>query len=211
MKERNFSVDDAPSLSCEEIDFVCPSAGRLRVIRDGHSIIRSARIPKPVVLVDTREKTPFPLCALHPNWIAREERATLKTGDYTVKGMENLLALERKTLADIVACTVTCRSRFLASCARLAKFQWKAILIEAAYEDIKGGFDQFDIPSEVHPNAVCGTLDAIEAKFGIPIIHASVYRNLATERAASWLSKHFTYWWLEQKGYGRVLVDSDGL
>ena len=41
--------------------FVSPSTTRLRVMRDGHNIIRSARIPKPVVLVDTREKEPLPL------------------------------------------------------------------------------------------------------------------------------------------------------
>ena len=65
--------------------------------------------------------------------------------------------------------------------------------------------------SEVHPNAVVGTLDAIEAKFGIPVITTSRNRKLATERAASWLSKHFIYWWLEQHKLGRILIDSDGL
>jgi len=180
-------------------------------MRDGHNIIRRARIPKPVVLVDTRERKPFPLHMNHPNWIEGERRVALKTGDYTVMGMENLLALERKSLADLVACTVTYRRPFLAACGRLARFRWKAILIEATYEDIKGGFESFAIPSEVHPNAVCGTLDAIEAKFGIPLIYASTVQHLATERAASWLSKHFTYWWLEQQGLGRVLIDSDRL
>ena len=191
--------------------FISPGTGRLVVKRGGHSILRSAQIPKPLVLVDTREREPFALYANHPNWIGGERRTALKTGDYTVEGMESLLALERKSLADLVACTVVDRARFLACCERLAKFRWKAILVEASYEDIKSGFDQFDIPSEVHPNAVCGTLDAIEAKFGIPIIYTSRNRELATERAASWLSKHFTYWWLEQNKFGRVLIDSDGL
>ena len=208
---KNVSVGDVPSTSNGDVCFVGPSASRLRVMRDGRSITRSACIPKPVVLVDTREQQPFALYASHPNWIDNERRVALKTGDYTVEGMESLLALERKNLADLVACTVTYRERFLAECKRLAKFRWKTILIEASYEDIKRGFDHFDIPSEVHPNAVCGTLDAIEAKFSIPIVYTSTYRELATERAASWLSKHFTYWWLEQHGYGRVLVDSDEL
>lgn len=191
--------------------FVAPAASRLRVMREGRNIIRSAGVPKPVVLVDTREQEPFALHANHPNWIGGERRVALKTGDYTVEGMEDLLALERKNLADLVACTVTYRRRFLAACARLARFRWKAILIEATLEDIKGGFERFDIPSEVHPNAACGTLDAIEARFGIPVIYASTAKELATERAASWLSKHFTYWWLEQQGHGRVLIDADGL
>lgn len=191
--------------------FASPAAGRLVVKRGGHSILRSAKVPKPMVLIDSREQQPFTLLAHHPNWVGGERRATLKTGDYTVQGMESLLALERKNLSDLVACIVTYRRRFLASCERLAKFRWKAVLIEASYEDIERNWDESGIPSEVHPNAVCGTLDAIEAKFAIPIIYTSTHRELATERAASWLSKHFTYWWLEKNGYDRVLVDSDKL
>jgi hypothetical protein len=68
-------------------------------MRDGHNIIRSAGIPKPVVLVDTREKDPLSLLANHPNWIGGERRVILKIGDYTVEGMESLLSLERKSLA----------------------------------------------------------------------------------------------------------------
>jgi len=195
----------------ENCYFVAPGKTRLKVVRHGHSIIRSQGIPKPVVIVDTREKEPFPLYANHPNWIAGERLGTLKTGDYTVEGMESLLCLERKSLPYMVACAVNRRQQFLASCLRLAEFAWKAILIEATLEDIKGGFEQFDIPSGVHPNVVCGTLDAIEAKFGIPIIYTSMVKDLSTERAASWISKHFTYWWLEQNGHDRVLIDSDRL
>jgi len=191
--------------------YYAPSTSRLRVMRDGKNVIRREKIPKPTVLVDTREKDPLPLRENHPNWIGAERRETLKTGDYSIEGMEGLLALERKSLADLVACTVTYRKRFLAACARLSGFPWKAILVEATFEDIRAGIERFDIPSDVHPNAICGTLDAIEAKFGIPIIYASTVRELSTERAASWLSKHFTYWWLEKNGHDRVLIDADGL
>jgi ERCC4-type nuclease len=198
-------------MTSEQTRFLAPTTSRLRVMRDEHNIMRSARIPKPVVLVDTREREPLPLHLNHPNWIGGGRRVALKTGDYTVEGMESLLCLERKSLADLVARTVTYRRRFLAVCGRLARFQWKAILVEATLEDIKGGIEAFEIPSDVHPNAVCGMLDAIEAKFCIPVIYTSTVQALATERAASWLSKHFTYWWLEQQGHGRVLIDTDGL
>jgi ERCC4-type nuclease len=187
------------------------TTSRLQVKRNGHSLLRSAAIPKPVILVDSREQLPLPLFANHPNWIAAERRATLKTGDYSVEGMEDLLTLERKSLADIVNCTNVSRERFIAGCARMAKFRWKAILIEATYEDIKRGWDTDEIQSDVHPNSVCGLLDAVEAKFGIAVLLASRHRELATERAASWLSKYFTYWWLESNGYERVLIDTDRL
>ena len=195
----------------EDAAFLPPTATRLLVKRNGHSLLRSAGIPKPIVLVDTREQLPLSLFANHRNWIGGERRFALKTGDYSIEGMESLLALERKSLADLVNCTNASRARFIAGCSRLAKFRWKAILVEASYEDIKRGWDSEEIPSDVHPNAVCGLLDAIEAKFGIPILLTSRHRELATERAASWLSKHFTYWWLEQNGYGRILIDTDNL
>ena len=47
-------------MTSEQTRFLAPTTSRLRVMRDGHNIIRSARIPKPVVLVDTREREPFP-------------------------------------------------------------------------------------------------------------------------------------------------------
>ena len=137
---------------------------------------------------------------------------TLKTGDYSVEGMEKLLALERKSMSDVITSTMVNRARFIRGCARLAKYRWKAILIEATYEDMKTPYYQFDeLCTEAHPNAVCGTLDAIEAKFGIPVLYTSRNRDLAAEKAASWLSKHFTYWWLEQNKHDRVLIDSDKL
>jgi len=189
--------------------FVQSGRSRLRVMREGHAVVREWRIPKPVVLVDSREQMPFLLMDNHPNWIGGVRRVALDAGDYSVEGMEEILALERKSMTDVISSTMTGRARFIRSCSRLAKYRWKAILIEATYEDMKTAYH--DMNTEAHPNAVCGTLDAIEAKFGIPILYTSRNRLLATEKAASWLSKHFTYWWLEQHGHGRVLIDSDGL
>jgi len=68
---------------------------------------------------------------------------------------------------------------------------------------------KFPVSLLVHPNAVFGTFDALEARFGIPVIYTSLYRPLAEEKAASWLSKHFTYWYLETNGFGRVLREGD--
>lgn len=67
--------------------------------------------------------------------------------------------------------------------------------------------DEYETPA--HPNAVSGTLDALEARYGIPVIYTSRFRPLAEEKASSWLSKHFTYWYLEENGFGRVLQEGD--
>ncbi|MCY3019477.1 MAG: hypothetical protein NTW87_10685 [Planctomycetota bacterium] len=184
---------------------VSPPSGRLLVKRGGHSITR--QVPKPVVIVDTREKTSFLFQELG-NWIAGVERRNLKVGDYSVVGMETLLALERKSLTDLISTLMQHRASFFASCEQLAQFRWKALLVEATYEDIKSPYDE-DLCTQAHPNAVSGSLDALEARFGIPVIYASRNRALAEEKAASWLFKHFTYWWLETNGLGRVLQEGD--
>lgn len=193
-------------------DFVKAGSARLSVIRNGGAVVRAWKIPKPVVLVDTREQMPLPLADNHPNWIGGEKRVRLGAGDYSIEGMQDILSLERKSLADVIGSTMAGRARLIRSCERLASYRWKAILVEATYEDMKTAYSlNDDLVTEAHPNAVCGTLDAIEAKFGIPILYTSQHRALATEKAASWLSKHFTYWWLEQNNHERVRIDTDGL
>lgn len=182
-----------------------PTKSRLIVKRDGRAI--TSKVPRPVVLVDTREQTPMRL-ARFSNWIADEKVTTLATGDYSIEGMELLVSLERKSLKDLVGTMLHHRERFIRQCERMTAFQHRAIIIEASYEDIKTPYT-FAHNIEAHPNGVTGTLDAIEARFGIPVIYTSRNRDLADEKAASWLSKTFTYWWLETQGLGRVLQPGD--
>ena len=184
---------------------VPPTSSRLVVKRGGHSITR--QIPKPTVIVDSREQAPFSFSKF-PNWIAGEKRKALRVGDYTVEGMEKLLILERKTLTDLIPKLMQNRYGFFQMCEKMMLFRWRAIIVEASYEDIKTIYDE-ELNTQAHPNAVSGSLDALEAKYGIPVIYTSRYRPLAEEKAASWLSKHFTYWHLEQAGLGRVLQEGD--
>lgn len=194
-------------------NFVPPTESRLKVMRGGRAMVRDWKIPKPVVLVDTREQAPFPLLENHPNWIGGERRATLNAGDYSIEGMEDLVALERKSMCDAINSVMSWRERFLKSCERMSTYRWKGIILEATYEDMKTPYSYFEDlkDAEAHPNGVVGTYSAIAAKWAIPVMYASRDRGLATEMAASWLSKIHMYHWLEQNGHGRVLIDADGL
>lgn len=183
---------------------VPPTTSRLLVKRGGSSI--TGKIPKPVILVDTREQRPFSF-ARFPNWIAGERTATLPVGDYSIEGMEDILALERKSLEDLVGTLMHSRERFFTMCEKMTEYRYRAIVIEGTYEDVKSPY-----PSNfctAHPNGVAGSIDAVEAKFGIPVIYTSRHKDLAEEKVASWMSKHFTYWYLEQNGLGRVLQEGD--
>ena len=185
--------------------FVPPPSKRLIVKRNGSSITR--QIPKPVVLIDTREQNPFNFSRF-PNWISQQKNQKLNVGDYSVEGMEDLLVMERKSLSDLITTLMQQRARFFKVCEKMMKYRWRALIVEASYEDIKSPYDE-DLNTYAHPNAVSGTLDALESKFGIPVIYTSQNQTLAEEKAASWLSKHFTYWYLESHGMGRVLQEGD--
>lgn len=206
-KEESGRVPDAEAQGCltTALHFAPPPSGRLLVKRGGKSITRS--IPKPTVVIDTREQAPFEFKNLG-NWIGGTTTRTLDAGDYSVVGMESLLRLERKSLSDLITTLMQNRARFFKECKSLARFRYVALVVEATYEDVKAFYDN-DLCTQAHPNAVSGSLDALEARFGIPVIYTSRHRPLAEEKAASWLSKHYTYWHLEEIGLGRVLQSGD--
>lgn len=116
---------------------VPPTSSRLIVRRDGKAI--TGKVPKPVILTDTREQNPLDLARFN-NWIAGQTTATLKTGDYTVQGMEDLLCLERKSLPDLVGTLMHGRERFFREMERMQAFPYRAILVEASYEDVKSPY-----------------------------------------------------------------------
>ena len=52
------------------------------------------------IIIDSREQRPFDF--LSQNGDIETERGTLDTGDYSVAGLESRVAVERKSLADLV-------------------------------------------------------------------------------------------------------------
>src|SRR3989442_14670112 len=59
------------------------------------------KTPKPVFLVDTRERNPFDFSRFE-GWYAGIEKKPLKLGDYSVAGLEGLCVVERKDLPDLI-------------------------------------------------------------------------------------------------------------
>lgn len=185
---------------------VPPSSGRLVVKRGGHAI--SGRVLKPTVIIDAHEQLPYSFRD-YANWIGGTVVAALPTGDYSVVGMESQVAIERKSLIDLVLTLTHHRERFLRECERLAEFPYRAVLIEATWEELKSPYQDREILSLAHPNAIAGTLVALQARWNIPVVATSRQRPLAEEWAASFLSKVFTLAWLEAQGLGRELQEGD--
>jgi ERCC4-type nuclease len=142
---------------------------------------------RPVVVVDTREQDPLPFARLN------FERGTLQTGDYSFRGGEDLFAVERKSIGDLVACCVgDNRDRFFRELHRLRGFRFKRLLIVGTRAEIEAG----EYRSSITPRAVLATLSAIEARFDIPVCFAP------TAAAASLQIESWIYW------FARELVEA---
>jgi ERCC4-type nuclease len=112
-----------------------------------------------VILIDTREQRP--LCFSG----APTRVATLATGDYSIDGGADLVAIERKSLPDLFACIAGQRDRFERELERLAALRYGALVIEATLADVLAGCPQ----SRVHPASAFGSLMSWSVKGRLPI------------------------------------------
>jgi DNA excision repair protein ERCC-4 len=136
--------------------------------RTGSSVPRvKPKAEPPIVLIDTREQLPLPL----PN----SRVATLKVGDYSLEGLTEVVAVERKSLPDLYMCVGRERERFERELEKLAKFPYPAIILECSFEDVLAGFGR----SEVHPHSAAGSIIAWSTRYRIPIWPAGNRRNAA--------------------------------
>ena len=111
------------------------------------------------VIVDTREQRPLPLADII---VAQElpfvvERRTMRTADYAVRGLENLILIERKSIEDLVGCIAGGRQRFEHELERMCtETLWPVLLVEGSIAAITGHCYR----GRVSPNAVLGSLAA---------------------------------------------------
>lgn len=127
------------------------------------AVSKGTRKPKvrPYILVDTREQRAlrFP-----PDLGVDCGAATLPAGDYSVRGFTAHLALERKSVSDLVQTLSHGRERFEAELDLLAQYRWRAILVEGRRGDVEAGIYR----SMMNPNSVIGSLRAIWMRWGVP-------------------------------------------
>lgn len=99
-------------------------------------------------LIDSREQLPLALSPL------RTQVASLPTGDYSILGLEHVVAIERKSLDDLLGCVGCERERFDREVMRLLAFPVRLLLIEATWAEIELG----QWRSKLKPESVIGSL-----------------------------------------------------
>jgi len=123
------------------------------------------RPPEIVVTVDTREQDPLALPLARPG--------TLRVGDYAPAGLEDVVAVERKSHPDLAACCGIGRERFRAQVERLADLRYGCLLIEPAINEILYG----QVVSRIRPRSVLQTLASWSVELGVPVWFAGGRRN----------------------------------
>jgi DNA excision repair protein ERCC-4 len=161
------------------------------------------KTPKPVLIIDTREQDPLDFSRFR-GWFAGIERRSLHLGDYSVAGMEDICAVERKGLSDLVQSLSTTRPAFVERLRAMSRLPHRLLVITASLSQVKSPYPHCD----VNPNRVVQSLVAALAGLGVPFLCTETH-ELGEEVVASYLYQAFLYHWLETNGHGERLVDND--
>ena len=102
------------------------------------------------VIVDSREQAPFSFRGPRYEGVTVEV-GTLGVGDYSLAGLADKVAVERKELSDLVACLGRERERFERELARGAALDAFCVVVEASWADLAGG----KYRSRLNPHAAC--------------------------------------------------------
>ena len=127
---------------------------------------------KCVAVIDTREQIPLDLAEYGLDVVP----GTLPWGDYSIAGLERLVALERKSIDDFTACCGNERGRFEREILALRGYSVKAVICEFSFSDVL----DHRYRSKIEPASVIGSIERWMI-CGIPFIMAE------TPAGASWI------------------------
>jgi ERCC4-type nuclease len=135
-----------------------------------------------MIVVDTREQHPFPFA----RYLADVVVGTLPTGDYSLPGFEDRVAIERKSLDDLVGCLKgDQRDRFERELARGRTYELFAVVIEGSFQDLRLGRYRSEIKSE----SVLQSIAAYQVRYQVPFYCCGT-RALAEYWTFSLLAKY---------------------
>ena len=107
------------------------------------------KTPPPVILVDTREQTPFDFSRFE-GWFSGIEKKPLQLGDYSVAGLEDVCVVERKDLPDLIRSLTADRSVFVDRLRRMSRYPNRLLVITAALSQVKSPYPPRGCEPEPH-------------------------------------------------------------
>jgi DNA excision repair protein ERCC-4 len=110
------------------------------------------------ILIDSREQLPYRFDT--PSVVG-----TIPTGDYSIEGLEDRIAVERKEINDLVQCLSKHRERFEKELQRGRGLHYFAVVIEGSLADITNGRYR----SLMKAQAALQSLIAFSIRYRLPI------------------------------------------
>jgi len=101
------------------------------------------------IITDTREQRPYSF--------ENSIRKALPSGDYSLEGLEDSIAIERKSLDDYISSVIHSGGRFFRELKRLQAYEFAAVVIEGSISDILSG----SYKSKVSPESLFGLTVAL--------------------------------------------------
>lgn len=119
---------------------------------------------KPIIVTDTREQKPYFVTdpTRWSNAIIIKEK--LDTGDYSLKGFEEQITVERKSVGDLDNSLKKEYPRFKRELIRMTEIPYRAVVIEGEQQDQTG------TPTMPGYNGRFSQLVTIFAEYGVPFV-----------------------------------------
>ncbi len=137
------------------------------------------------IVIDTREQEGY---SFDPR-LAATVRRTLPAGDYSIAGLENTVAVERKSLDDFVSTVIHSGARFRKELRKLAEYRAACVVVEAGLLEVL----LHRYRGDAHPNAVLGSALSIILDFRIPVFFCSS-RQAACQYVQAYLLAAHARW-----------------
>lgn len=117
-----------------------------------------------IIFVDNREKKPL--------WTNNVFEGKLDVGDYSIMGWSDMIAVERKTTADLAGTLGKGHARFKKELERASKLEYFAIVIESNLSNILSKRFQGSVHTGMKGSTIAKIIFMIHFKYGVPIFFA---------------------------------------
>lgn len=122
------------------------------------------------IVIDSREQCP--LYFRKSKNLEGTVKGTLSTGDYSIEGFENKIAIERKNPCDLFSTLTKDNKRFKREIERaITRLDYFAIVVECSYTNIVNKtFDGAVHIKKMRGDVIVKICSTLQVKYGIPII-----------------------------------------
>jgi len=138
------------------------------------------------IVYDTREQLPYTFNDLKINSL--KQCLGISGADYSIKGFEDKIRIERKSQSDFYRSIGKGRERFEKTIKFLSTLEFAGLVIECSEEELLCPETSY---SNINANSIYGTIVSFQVKYGIHIYCGN--RNQCRQRLTHWLLKFYKW------------------